>query len=70
VGPLQIHRAVISLLCGHVFPRPPWSVRWRIRLFEIFVRLQERFGIVPRRDSYSLLEGAPVSSREARGLRV
>lgn len=70
VGPLEIHRAVISLLCGHVFPRPPWSVRWRVRMFEILVRLNRRFGLVPRIDSYSLLDAAPVPSHEARDLKA
>ncbi|MES1210915.1 MAG: NAD(P)/FAD-dependent oxidoreductase, partial [Acidobacteriota bacterium] len=34
-GPMQVERAVISLLAGHVFPPgPPWSIRWRMKLFE------------------------------------
>jgi len=53
-GPLNVHRALYSLLSGHIFPRPPWPVRWRQRLMEAFVPLQERFGLVPRHRRYSL----------------
>src|SRR5262249_10518289 len=28
-GPMNVHGAIISILAGHVFPRPPWALRWR-----------------------------------------
>lgn len=58
-GPLQIHRAVIALLAGHVFPRPVFAVRWRVFLFHLVVRLQ-RWGIpiAPRKPNFSLLRTA------------
>jgi flavin-dependent dehydrogenase len=59
-GPLQVHRAVISVLAGQVFPRPCWSLRWRLRLFEFFVALNKLVPLVPRRRAFSLLESAPV----------
>lgn len=59
-GPLQVHRAVLSLLAGNVFPRPPFSLRWRLKLFEQFVRLNRRFPLVPRRERFSLFEAAPA----------
>jgi flavin-dependent dehydrogenase len=59
-GPLQVHRAVLSILAGNVFPRPPFALRWRLRLFELFVRLNRRLPLVPRRERFSLLaDGEP-----------
>ncbi len=55
-GPFSVHKAVISVLCGHVFPRPPFSVRWRLHLFTLFLKLQKRFALVPRREEFSLIE--------------
>ena len=55
-GPLSIHRALIALLAGDVFPRPALALRWRVRLFEFFVRFNERVRFVPKRASFSLLE--------------
>lgn len=54
-GPLSMHRALIALLAGDVFPRPALSIRWRIRLFELLVRFHGRFSFVPRRADFSLL---------------
>jgi 2-polyprenyl-6-methoxyphenol hydroxylase-like FAD-dependent oxidoreductase len=54
-GPLEIHRAVISVLCGHVFPRPARALRWRLRLFELFIRIHRLIPLVPRRRRFSLL---------------
>lgn len=60
-GPFAIHRAVLSVLAGHVFPRPTRAVRWRLELFLLFVHLQRgRLPIVPRRPRWSLLRAAPV----------
>ncbi|MFL6193874.1 MAG: tryptophan 7-halogenase [Thermoanaerobaculia bacterium] len=67
-GPLQVHRAVLSVLAGNVFPRPPFALRWRLGLFELFVRLNRRFPLVPRRERCSLLaggeEGGPAAEPE------
>ncbi|HXV74799.1 MAG TPA: NAD(P)/FAD-dependent oxidoreductase [Candidatus Polarisedimenticolaceae bacterium] len=62
-GPLRMHCAVISILCGHVFPRPRLALRWRLRLFEYLVKLQRLVPIVPRREQFSLLTGTLVSGR-------
>ena len=64
-GPFAIHRAVLAVLAGNVFPRPPFPVRWRLALFHLCVRLNRRFPLVPRRESFSLLAS---SSAEAAGL--
>ena len=58
-GPLAMHRAVISILSGRVFPRPAWAVRWRMRLFYACVALQRRLPLVPRRAGFSLLATPP-----------
>ena len=59
-GPHDIHRAVLAALAGHVFPRPPWPIRWRLALFNVFVALNRWVPLVPRRPAFSLLRnGAP-----------
>jgi len=58
-GPLQIPQAVISLLAGHAFPRPPLALRWRMRVFEQLIRLNRRFPLVPRLKPFSLLSSKP-----------
>lgn len=54
-GPHDIHRAVLAALAGHVFPRPPWAIRWRLALFNVFVELNRWVPLVPRRPAFSLL---------------
>jgi flavin-dependent dehydrogenase len=59
-GPMKVHNAVISVLAGEVFPRPPWKLRWRLWLFYFFVWLNKRVATVPRRAAHSLLEAEPI----------
>ena len=59
-GPMQVHRAVISILAGHVFPRPPLALRWRLQLFWFFMRVNQHVPLVPRRKRFSLLEQQPL----------
>jgi len=54
-GPLKVHNAVISILAGQVFPRPPWALRWRLWFFFLCTQLQKFFELVPRRKEFSLL---------------
>jgi flavin-dependent dehydrogenase len=54
-GPMSVHRAVISILAGHVFPRPAFSLRWRLRLFEWMVRAHKVLPLVSRRSTHSLI---------------
>ncbi len=65
-GPLGVHRAVIAVLAGEVFPRPTFAMRWRLALMELFHRLQSRFAVAERRETFSLLEAAPVCLEESR----
>jgi hypothetical protein len=58
-GPMQVHRAVISILAGHVFPRPPFALRWRLQLFWFFMRVNRYVPLVPRRRRFSLLAQQP-----------
>jgi flavin-dependent dehydrogenase len=53
-GPLQVHRAAMSILAGNVFPRPAFALRWRFQLLQLFVRLNRHVRIVPRRERFSL----------------
>jgi len=53
-GPLQVHRAAMSILAGNIFPRPAFALRWRFKLLTLFVRLNRHFRLVPRRERFSL----------------
>lgn len=64
-GPFDVHRAAISVLGGYVFPRPVFSLRWRLRLLALFARLQRFVPLVPRRATFSLFAGAAVGNGEA-----
>lgn len=63
-GPAQMHRAVISLLAGHVFPRPAWRLAWRLRLMQFNARLQRYVSLVPRHATYSLFDAVANPMRE------
>jgi flavin-dependent dehydrogenase len=59
-GPCHVEKAVISLLAGHVFPpSPPWSIRWRMKLFEACMYLNKYMRLVPRREHHSLRDTKP-----------
>ncbi|MBX3359036.1 MAG: tryptophan 7-halogenase [Phycisphaeraceae bacterium] len=58
-GPLQIPGAIISILAGQVFPRQPWSLRWRHLAFEVFVWLQQYAELSPRRAPFCLAAQPP-----------
>jgi flavin-dependent dehydrogenase len=62
-GPLQMQKAVISILAGQVFPKPVWALRWRHRAFEACVKLQEHFSLVPKREPCRLVNQAPEPVR-------
>lgn len=64
-GPLQVHRAALSILAGNVFPRPPFALRWRLRLLGLFVRLNRSLSLVPRRERFSLLADPTPAVRTA-----
>ena len=60
-GPLEVHRAVISLLAGNVFPpAPPWSIRWRMWYFQMCVWLQKRVELVPHRPVWSIFDAPEI----------
>lgn len=53
-GPLDVHRATMSILAGNVFPRPAFALRWRFALLGLFARIQRHVAIAPRRERFSL----------------
>lgn len=59
-GPQQVHRAVISVLAGQVFPKPVWALRWRLHLFHLCVQIQKWVPLCPRRKPFSLRATEPV----------
>ena len=58
-GPANVHGAVISVLAGHVFPKPPFALRWRMWLFELCMQANKFLPLVPRRKPFSLLSAQP-----------
>ncbi|MGI9014423.1 MAG: FAD-dependent oxidoreductase [Phycisphaerales bacterium] len=59
-GPLHMERGVLTVLAGHIHPRPAWKAWWRFRLFEWSIRLQRHVAIAPRRPRFSLLAAEPA----------
>ncbi len=60
-GPMGVHSAVLSVLAGHVFPRTPWSARWRLQLFDGLLWAHEHLRpLVPSRPKFSLLASQPA----------
>ena len=64
-GPFQIHRAVLGVLAGNVFPEPPFPMRWRLAMFHACVRINRYLPLVPRRHRFSLLEQSPNDLSQA-----
>jgi flavin-dependent dehydrogenase len=54
-GPLEVHRAAMSILAGHVYPRPAWALRWRFWLLSFFIWFNRYIPISPRRPRFSLV---------------
>jgi flavin-dependent dehydrogenase len=60
-GPMQVHKAVIGVLAGNVFPRPPFKLRWRLKLFDFFVKWNRKRQLVPRRRRFSIAKASPAT---------
>ncbi|HEX6903941.1 MAG TPA: NAD(P)/FAD-dependent oxidoreductase [Thermoanaerobaculia bacterium] len=58
-GPLEVHRATMSILAGYVFPRPPFALRWRFALLDLFARINRHFPLAQRRERFSLFAETP-----------
>ena len=58
-GPMQVHKALISILAGQVFPRPVWKLRWRLKLFHFFVWAQQWHWCVPPKPRFRLTRQTP-----------
>ncbi|HVR98278.1 MAG TPA: NAD(P)/FAD-dependent oxidoreductase [Thermoanaerobaculia bacterium] len=54
-GPLDVHRATMSILAGNVFPRPSFALRWRFQLLGFFAWLNRYVPLAPRLQPFSLL---------------
>lgn len=64
-GPAQMERAVVSLLAGHVFPRPAWKLVWRFRFMQLCAQLQRVLPMVPRHKPYSLFDATSQPIEQA-----
>ncbi|MBC8106908.1 MAG: tryptophan 7-halogenase [Anaerolineae bacterium] len=62
-GPYQVHKAIISILAGQVFPKPVWALRWRMRFFEFCIWLQDYFPLAPHKPKFRLMDEQPVELR-------
>jgi 2-polyprenyl-6-methoxyphenol hydroxylase-like FAD-dependent oxidoreductase len=60
-GPLDMHRAVLAVLAGSVFPKPAWKLRWRLKAFDLCVFVNRHLPLVPRQKHFSLLAAEPVA---------
>lgn len=63
-GPLQVHRAAMSILAGYVFPRPSFALSWRFQLLRFFTWFQRHVAIAPRRERFSLLAEERIAAEE------
>jgi flavin-dependent dehydrogenase len=59
-GPVDMHRAVLAVLAGNVFPRPSRKLRWRLAAFDACVKLNRHVPLVPRQNRFSLLAATPT----------
>lgn len=59
VGPLDIHRAVLSILAGNVFSKPRFRLVWRLWMFEAIHRIQRFLPAAPKRRRVPLFPSAP-----------
>lgn len=59
-GPVQTHRAVISILAGYVFPKMVWKLRWRLQVFWMCEWLNRFIPMVPRRRNFALVSESPT----------
>ena len=66
-GPLAVHRALFSLLAGHVFPRPPWSLLWRQRLMELLTVVQRHVPLAPHKERRRLADAEPLGEMAVAG---
>jgi flavin-dependent dehydrogenase len=57
-GPFEVHRAVLSILAGHVFPHASFDLTWRLWVFRAFVAIQHLLPLAPRKRIHSLLDRA------------
>ena len=62
-GPLEVHRAAMSILAGYVFPRPSFALYWRFQLLRFFTWFNRYVPLAPRRERFSLLaQPAPAGA--------
>jgi flavin-dependent dehydrogenase len=67
-GPLNMHRAVLTMLAANVFPRPAWKLRWRLSAFYLCVWLNRFLPLVPRQNRFSLL--SPTRRNQGRSNEI
>jgi flavin-dependent dehydrogenase len=60
-GPLSVHKAIIGVLAGNVFPRPPWKIRWRLWFFDRLIAIHRKRQLVARRRRFSVLKSEPAA---------
>lgn len=60
-GPMETHRALITMLAGGVFPTIPFRVRWRWEMLMVMAAFHRRIPIVGKRRPHSMLTMAGIS---------
>ena len=59
-GPLGMHRALIAMLGGHVYPRVSLAIRWRYAAFRMAMFINRHHQLVPAQERFSLLDAPPI----------
>jgi flavin-dependent dehydrogenase len=63
-GPVEMHRAVLAVLAGNVFPKPAWKLRWRLAAFDACIRINRFIQLVPPVKRFSLLGPAAAAASQ------
>jgi len=59
-SPYKIQEAILTLLAGHVFPRPSFALRWRLDMLHLLTALHRIVPLAPRLKRFSILAAQPV----------
>jgi hypothetical protein len=59
-SPYRIQEAILTLLAGHVFPRPSFALRWRFHMLHFLVALHRFVPLAPRLKRFSILAAQPI----------
>jgi flavin-dependent dehydrogenase len=59
-SPMKIHNAVLSVLAGNVFPDVPFTLKWRLWMLSLLVKVHRFFPLATRHKVFSLRTAQPL----------